>query len=129
MQKPMLFGGRICEPILWLAFIVLWIWFFFGSNKGRIEATRFIAAPGVVEYAWGGAFDMPANERPCNVPEIEKVRFKVQSVNPPQVLYSCNTWWLDNLGIVMAELTGNGSREDYVEESTVLPTGYKPRIN
>jgi hypothetical protein len=82
-----------------------------------------------VEYAWGGAFDMPSNERPCNVPEIEKVRFKAHSVNPSQVLYSCNIWWLDNLGIVIAEFTGTGSMVDSVEESTVLPTGHKPRIN
>lgn len=132
MQKAIL-GGKPVGVTLALTSAALCIWALGSSltdpRQGRIEATRFQDAPGVVEYAWGNAFGKPMNERPCQVPEIEKVAFKVQSIDPPRVLYSCNTWWLDNVVIAITELVGKGSREDFIEESSVLPIGYKPRTN
>lgn len=132
MQKEFL-GGKPVGVTLALTFAALSVWWLSNSvtdpRQGRIDATRFQTAPGVVEYAWGNAFGKPMNERPCKVPEIEKVAFKVQSIDPPRVLYSCNTWWLDNVVIAIREIAGNGSREDFIEESSVLPIGYKPHTN
>lgn len=108
------------------ALIVTTVLFAFMMNIvfAKIEARRFIDAPGPIEAAYGSAFHLPYEQRPCHVPEIEKVRFKVVSTNPPRAIYSCNTYYLDNIIIRVLEFTGNGSRDDYVEESSVLPVGH-----
>lgn len=107
-----------------LVYLYGWGYSIFGPNKGRIESTRFIDAPGEVEYASGTQFNGPMHERPCHVPNIEVVPFKVLSANPPRILYSCNTFWLDNVVITFLEITGSGTREDFVDESSIVPVNY-----